>query len=151
MIAEAKQLEGLGRLLKAAGVKPAGTEQLIRDHLQEMYSDAKLQHAEITAMVRALEDELVELRHSQTLSVSEIRIATDLMRREVEVSNITLLPLLRAAKKGLVLFAVLQFAILAVLLSTVGRDMFHWPNLDLTMLAAEPATQPAQQPSAPSK
>jgi hypothetical protein len=151
VIAEAKQLEGLGRLLKAAGVKPAGTEQLIRDHLQEMYSDAKLQHAEIQAMVRALEEELVELRHSQALSVSEIRIATDLMRREVEVSNITLIPLLRAAKKALVLFAVLQLAVFAVLLYTVGRDMVRWPNLDLTMVAAEPTTQPAQQPSAPSK
>lgn len=151
MIAEAKQLEGLGRLLKAAGVKPAGAEQLIRDHLQETYSAAKLQHAEIQALVRALEEELIELRHSQALSVSEIRIATDLMRREVEVSNITLLPLLRAAKKSLIFFAILQLAIFAALIFIVGRDLIRWPNPELTTQTSERTTQPVQQPSTPSK
>lgn len=151
MIAEAKQLEGLGRLLKAAGVKPAGAEQLIREHLQEMHSDAKLQHAEIRAMVRALEEELVELRHSQALSVSEIRIATDLMRREVEVSSITLIPLLRTGKRSLILFVVLQLAVFAVLMSTVGRDLIRWPNLDLTMFIAERTTQSVEPPVVPSK
>lgn len=151
MIAEAKQLEGLGRLLKAAGVKPAGAEQLIRDHLQETYSDAKLQHAEIQALVRALEEELIELRHSQALSVSEIRIATDLMRREVELSSITLLPLLRAAKRSLIFFAILQLAIFAALISIVGRDLIRWPNPELTTQTSERTTQPAQQLPTPSK
>lgn len=151
MIAEAKQLEGLGRLLKAAGVKPAGAEQLIRDHLQETYSDAKLQHAEIQALVRALEEELIELRHSQALSVSEIRIATDLMRREVELSSITLLPLLRAAKRSLIFFAILQLAIFAALISVVGRDLIRWPNPELTTQTSERTTQPAQQLPTPSK
>jgi len=151
VIAEAKQLEGLGRLLKAAGVKPAGAEKLIRDHLQETYSDAKAQHAEIRAMVAALEEELIELRHSQALSASEIRIATDLMRREVEVSGITLVPLFRSAKKTLILFAVLQLAIFAVLISIVGRDVIRWPNFELTTQTSEQTTQPVQPPSTPSE
>lgn len=149
MIAEAKQLEGLGRLLKAAGVKPAGAEQLIRAHLDELHSDAKLQHAEISAMVRVLEDELIELRHSQAHSVSEVRIAADLMRREIEVTSIMVMPILRAAKRTIILFAVLQIVIFALLMSTIGRETLRWPNIDLTMFTAEPATRPAQQPLAP--
>lgn len=151
MIAEAKQLEGLGRLLKAAGVKPAGAEQLIRTHLDELHSDAKLQHAEISAMVRALEEELIELRHSQAHSVSEVRIATDLMRREIEVVSIMVIPMLRAAKRTIIFFAILQIVIFGVLMSTIVGDTLRWPNIDLTMFSAEPAARTAQQPMVPPK
>jgi len=151
VIAEAKQLEGLGRLLKAAGVKPAGAEQLIRTHLDQLHSDAKLQHAEISAMVRALEGELIELRHSQAHSVSEVRIATDLMRREIEVVSIIVIPMLRAAKRTIIVFAILQIVIFGVLMSTIGRDTLRWPNVDLTMFTAEPAARAAQRPMVPPK
>ena len=36
MTAKVKQFEGLGRLLKAAGVKPASAEQMIREHLDSI-------------------------------------------------------------------------------------------------------------------
>lgn len=151
MIAEAKQLEGLGRLLKAAGVKPAVAEQLIQTHLDELHSDAKLQHTEISEMASALKEELIELRHSQSQSVSEVRIATDLMRREIEAISITVLPILRAAKRTIILFAILQIVIFGVVMSTMGRNSLRWPNIDLTMFAAEPAAGTAQKPLAPPK
>lgn len=143
MIAEAKQLEGLGKLLKAAGVKPAGTEQMVRDHLHDIQHDATQQHAEILNAMRAVSEDLVVLQQNHSSSFAEIRMAAELMRREVEVSSIVFLGTLRWAKSGLILLILMQLGIFAVLFSTVGRDLIRWPTV-----AAAPSKQTPMAPLA---
>lgn len=138
MITETKQLEGLGKLLKAAGVKPAGTEQMVREHLHDMQQEATQHHAEMVNMVRTVKDELIELRHNHSLALAEIRIATDLMRREVEASSMSIMRTLRLAKAGMVLLMLMQLGIFAILVSTNSRDLT--PNPTASEAAAEPAS-----------
>ncbi|MEY4574578.1 MAG: hypothetical protein RL251_700, partial [Pseudomonadota bacterium] len=59
MTSDRKKLEGLGKLLKAAGVKPSGAEAMVRDHIDEIQADARHHHAELIASVKALKEELV--------------------------------------------------------------------------------------------
>jgi hypothetical protein len=64
MSTDSKKLEGLGKLLKAAGVKPAGAEAMVRDHIKDIKADARHHNAELIESVNALKEELVELQHN---------------------------------------------------------------------------------------
>jgi hypothetical protein len=123
MTSNTKQLEGLGKLLKAAGVKPAGAEAMVRDHLDEIQGDTRHYHAELIASVKKLETELVELQHNHASSVSEIRMATDLMRREIEARSISFDQTLKIAKFVLIILVALQVIVLASLQTTIGSKM----------------------------
>lgn len=150
MIAETKQLEGLGKLLKAAGVKPAGTEQMVREHLHDMQQEATQHHAEMAHMVRTVKDELIELRHSHSLALAEIRMATDLMRREVEASSMSFMRTLRLAKAGMILLMLMQLGIFAILVTNNGRDLTRMPMVAETAAQPAPAislTSPVQVPT----
>lgn len=155
MTTDTKQLEGLGKLLKAAGVKPAGAEAMVSNHLDEIQDDARQYHSELIASVKALEEELVELRHHHASSVSEIRMATDLMRREIEARSISFDQTLKLAKFVLILLVALQVMVLVSLQSTLGSntpDMGSFvPALETAREApaAEPASAPAPAPTSP--
>lgn len=123
MTTDTKQLEGLGKLLKAAGVKPAGAEAMVSNHLDEIQDDARQYHAELVASVKALEEEMVELRHHHASSVSEIRMATDLMRREIEARSISFDQTLKLAKFVLLVLVALQVIILVSLPTSIGTKM----------------------------
>ena len=123
MSTDNKKLEGLGKLLKAAGVKPAGAEAMVRDHIDEIQADARHHHAELIASVKALKDELVELQHNHASSVSEIRMATDLMRREIEMRSLAFGRTLRLAKFVLIILVALQVIILVGLHTTIGSNL----------------------------
>jgi hypothetical protein len=110
-------------LLKAAGVKPAGAEAMVRDHLDEIQGDTRHYHAELIASVKKLETELVELQHNHASSVSEIRMATDLMRREIEARSISFDQTLKFAKFVLIILVALQVIVLASLQTTIGSKM----------------------------
>ncbi len=88
MTTDNKKLEGLGKLLKAAGVKPAGAEAMVRDHIQDIQADAHHHHAELIASVKAVKEELVELQHNHASSASEIRMTIELMRHEIEARSV---------------------------------------------------------------
>lgn len=123
MTTDMKKLEGLGKLLKAAGVKPAGAEAMVRKHLDEVQDDARHYHAEFIASVQALEEQLVELQHNQASSISEIRMATDLMRREIETRSIAFGRTLQRAKFALIILVALQIIILVGLHMANGGNM----------------------------
>lgn len=162
MTADTKQLEGLGKLLKAAGVNPSGAEALVRDHLGEIQDDARQHHAELIASVKVLEAELIELRHNHASSVSEIRMATDLMRREIEARSISFDQTLQLAKFVLIVLVSLQVVVIVSLQSTVNSPM---PDISRFIpaietnhepVAREPTSVPAPAPNsspqgAPSK
>ena len=150
MTAKVKQLEGLGRLLKAAGVKPASAEQMIREHLDSIQDGTQQRHAEIVKTVRALEKELVELRQSHSLSVSEIRMTTDLIHHEFEANSIVVAQILRHAKAWIAIIVLIQIAILSILLVTAASDS-RWFDFGSTpatvkspMKAGIPTAAPAQ-------
>lgn len=136
MTSNMKKLEGLGKLLKAAGVKPAGVEAMVRDHIDEMQADARQHHAELIASVKALKEELVELQHNHASSVSEIRMATDLMQREIEMRSLAFGRTLRIAKFVLIIVAVLQVILLVRLYTTTGSSL---PDLGRFIPASETA------------
>lgn len=142
MTADTKQLEGLGKLLKAAGVKPSGVEAMVRDHLDEIQDDARQHHAELIAAVKILEAELIELRHHHASSVSEIRIATDLMRREIEGRSITFDQTLHLAKFVLIVLISLQIMVIVSLQSTMSSS-----TEDISSII--PAIETAYEPEAP--
>ncbi len=153
MTTDMKKLEGLGKLLKAAGVKPAGAEAMVRDHIDEIQGDARHHHAELIASVKALKDELVELQHNHASSVSEIRMATDLMRREIEARSVAFGRTLQIAKFVLIIVAVLQLVLLVSLYTTMGSSL---PDLGRFIPASEtsndvqapsPASIPAPTPT----
>ena len=149
MTTDTKQLEGLGKLLKAAGVQPAGAEAMVRDHLDEIQDDARQYHSELIASVKALEEEMVELRHHHASSVSEIRMATDLMRREIEARSISFDQTLKLAKFVLLVLVALQVIILVSLQPTLVSNM---PNISDFIPALEasdeaPAAEPARAPT----
>jgi len=153
MTAKVKQLEGLGRLLKAAGVKPASAEQMIRAHLDSIQDGTQQRHVEIAKTVRALEEELVELRQSHSLSVSEIRMTTDLIHHEFAANSIVVVQMLRNAKAWITIIVLIQIAILSVLLATAASDM-QWLDFGSTpatvkspMKAGIPTAAPAQTKS----
>lgn len=150
MTAKGKQLEGLGRLLKAAGVKPTGAEQIIRTHLDKIQYDAGQQHSEIVETVRVLQDELVELRHNHSFSLSEIRAATDLMRNELEASSAVFTQTLRRAKAALAVIALIQIALLFILLATLDGDI-RLPNFGSAPVAGETPAQPGLPAPAPTQ
>jgi hypothetical protein len=153
MTTDLKKLEGLGKLLKAAGVKPAGAEAMVRDHLDEIQDDTRHYHAELIASVKALKEELVELRHNHASSVSEIRMATDLMRREIEARSVAFGRTLRLAKFVLIILVALQTIILVGLHTTIGINMpdirRFFPALETSseVQAPAPASVPAPTPS----
>ena len=136
MTSDMKKLEGLGKLLKAAGVKPAGAEAMVRDHIDEIQADARQHHAELIASVKALKEELVELRHNHASSVSEIRMATDVMRREIEARSVAFGRTLQIAKFVLIIVAVLQVILLVRLYTTTGSSL---PDLGRFIPASETA------------
>jgi hypothetical protein len=148
MTSEIKQLEGLGRLLKAAGVKPAGAEQMIREHLDSIQEDGRQQHAQIVETVRTLEQELVEFRHNHAFALAEIRIATDMMRRDVEASNWASSQTLRRSQAAIVLLIVMQIAIIAILFATSARDLIRWPESSSALFATNPPPETGPTPSA---
>ena len=150
MTAKGKQLEGLGRLLKAAGVKPTGTEQIIRTHLDKIQYDAGRQHSEIVQTVRLLQEELAELRHNHSLSLAEIRTATDLMRNELEASSTGFIQSLRRAKAALATIVLIQIAILIILLATLDGDI-RLPNFGSAPVAAKSPAHPGLPAAAPTQ
>ena len=123
MTSDMKKLEGLGKLLKAAGVKPAGAEAMVRDHIDEIQTDARQHHAELIASVKALKEELVELQHNHASSVSEIRMATDVMRREIEARSVAFGRTLQIAKFVLIIVVALQLILLVSLHTTTGSSL----------------------------
>jgi hypothetical protein len=143
MTSDMKKLEGLGKLLKAAGVKPAGAEAMVRDHIDEIQADARHHHAELIASVTALKDELVELRHNHASSVSEIRMATDVMRREIEARSVAFGRTLQIAKFVLIIIVALQIVLLVRLYTTTGSSL---PDLSRFIPASETANS-VQAPS----
>ena len=136
MTSDIKKLEGLGKLLKAAGVKPAGAEAMVRDHIDEIQADARQHHAELIASVKALKEELVELQHNHASSVSEIRMATDVMRREIEARSVAFGRTLQIAKFVLIIVAVLQIVLLVGLYTATGSSL---PELSRFIPASETA------------
>lgn len=136
MTSDIKKLEGLGKLLKAAGVKPAGAEAMVRDHIDEIQADARQHHAELIASVKALKEELVELQHNHASSVSEIRMATDVMRREIEARSVAFGRTLQIAKFVLIIVAVLQIVLLVRLYTATGSSL---PELSRFIPASETA------------
>ena len=142
MTADMKKLEGLGKLLKAAGVKPAGAEAMVRDHIDEMQADARHHHAELIASVKALKEELVELQHNHASSVSEIRMATDVMRHEIEARSVAFGRTLQIAKFVLIIVVVLQIVLLVSLHTTTGSNL-----LDLSHFI--PASETSNDVQAP--
>lgn len=136
MTSDMKKLEGLGKLLKAAGVKPAGAEAMVRDHIDEIQADARHHHAELIASVKALKEELVELRHNHASSVSEIRMATDVMRREIEARSVAFGRTLQIAKFVLIIVAALQVILLVGLYTATGSSL---PDLSRFIPASETA------------
>ena len=136
MTSDMKKLEGLGKLLKAAGVKPAGAEAMVRDHIDEIQTDARQHHAELIASVKALREELIELRHNHASSVSEIRMATDVMRREIEARSVAFGRTLQIAKFVLIIIVALQIVLLVPLYTTTGSSL---PELGRFIPASETA------------
>ena len=136
MTSDMKKLEGLGKLLKAAGVKPAGAEAMVRDHIDEIQADARQHHAELIASVKALKEELVELRHNHASSVSEIRMATDVMRREIEARSVAFGRTLQIAKFVLIIIVALQVILLVGLYTATGSSL---PDLGRFIPASETA------------
>ena len=134
MTTDMKKLEGLGKLLKAAGVKPAGAEAMVRDHIDEIQADARHHHAELIASVKALKEELVELQHNHASSVSEIRMATDVMRREIEARSVAFGRTLQIAKFVLIIVVALQVILLVGLYTTTGSSL---PDLSHFIPASE--------------
>ena len=134
MTSDMKKLEGLGKLLKAAGVKPAGAEAMVRDHIDEIQADVRQHHAELIASVKALKEELVELRHNHASSVSEIRMATDVMRREIEARSVAFGRTLQIAKFVLIIIVALQVILLVGLYTTTGSSL---PDLGRFIPASE--------------
>ena len=123
MSTDNKKLEGLGKLLKAAGVKPAGAEAMVRDHIKNIQADTRHHNAELIASVKALKEELVELQHNHASSVSEIRMTTELMRREIEAHIISFGRTLLLAKFVLIILVALQIIILVGLHTTIGSNI----------------------------
>lgn len=134
MSTDNKKLEGLGKLLKAAGVKPAGAEAMVRDHIKNIQADTRHHHAELIASVNALKEELVELQHNHASSVSEIRMTTELMRREIEAHSISFGRTLRLAKFVLIILVALQIILLVGLHTTTGSSL---PDLGRFIPASE--------------
>ncbi|GAA3728872.1 hypothetical protein GCM10022269_03130 [Sphingorhabdus rigui] len=150
MTTDMKKLEGLGKLLKAAGVKPAGAEAMVRDHIDEIQADARHHHAELIASVKALKEELVELQHNHASSVSEIRMATDLMRREIEMRSLAFGRTLRLAKFVLIIVVALQIILLVGLHTTTGSsllDLGGFIPASNDVQARAPASVPAPAPT----
>lgn len=143
MTSDMKKLEGLGKLLKAAGVKPAGAEAMVRDHIDDIQADARHHHAELIASVKALKEELVELQHNHASSVSEIRMATDVMRREIEARSVAFGRTLQIAKFVLIIVVTLQVILLVSLHTTTGSNL-----LDLShFIPASEASNDVQAPT----
>jgi hypothetical protein len=142
MTSDMKKLEGLGKLLKAAGVKPAGAEAMVRDHIDEIQTDARHHHAELIASVKALKEELVELQHNHASSVSEIRMATDVMRHEIEAHSISFGRTLQIAKFVLIIVVALQVILLVSLHTATGSNL-----LDLSHFI--PASETSNDVQAP--
>ena len=138
-----KKLEGLGKLLKAAGVKPAGAEAMVRGHIDEIQADARQHHAELIASVKALKEELVELQHNHASSVSEIRMATDVMRREIEARSVAFGRTLQIAKFVLIIIVALQIVLLVRLYTTTGSSL---PELGRFIPASETANSVQASP-----
>jgi hypothetical protein len=143
MTSDRKKLEGLGKLLKAAGVKPSGAEAMVRDHIDEIQADARHHHAELIASVKALKEELVELQHNHASSVSEIRMATDVMRREIEARSVAFGRTLQIAKFVLIIVVALQVVLLVSIHTTTGSNL-----LDLSHFI--PASETSNDVQAPS-
>ena len=142
MTSDMKKLEGLGKLLKAAGVKPAGAEAMVRDHIEEIQTDARQHHAELIASVKALKEELVELRHNHASSVSEIRMATDVMRHEIEARSVAFGRTLQIAKFVFIIVVTLQIILLVSIHTTTGSNL-----LDLSHFI--PASETSNDVQAP--
>lgn len=150
MTTDMKKLEGLGKLLKAAGVKPAGAEAMVRDHIDEIQADARHHHAELIASVKALKEELVELQHNHASSVSEIRMATDVMRREIEARSVAFGRTLQIAKFALIIVVALQVILLVSLYTTMGSSLGRFIPASETsndVHAPAPASIPAPTPT----
>lgn len=136
MSTDNKKLEGLGKLLKAAGVKPAGAEAMVRDHIKNIQADARHHNAELIASVKSLKEELVELQHNHASSVSEIRMATDVMRREIEARSVAFGRTLQIAKFVLIIIVALQVVLLVCLYTATGSSL---PDLGRFIPASETA------------
>lgn len=142
MTSDRKKLEGLGKLLKAAGVKPAGAEAMVRGHIDEIQADTRHHHAELIASVKALKEELVELQHNHASSVSEIRMATDVMQREIEARSAAFGRTLQIAKFALIILVTLQVILLVSLHTATGSNL-----LDLSRFI--PASETSNDVQAP--
>ncbi len=143
MSTDSKKLEGLGKLLKAAGVKPAGAEAMVRDHIKDIKADARHHNAELIASVYALKEELVELQHNHASSVSEIRMTIELMRHEIEARSVASDRTLQIAKFVLIIVVALQVILLVSIHTTTGSNL-----LDLSHFI--PASETSNDVQAPS-
>ena len=148
MSTDSKKLEGLGKLLKAAGVKPAGAEAMVRDHIKDIKADARHHNAELIASVNALKEELVELQHNHASSVSEIRMTTELMQREIEAHSISFGRTLQIAKFVLIIVVALQVILLVSLHTTTGGSILI-PAFETSndVQAPAPKSVPAPAPT----
>ncbi len=150
MSTDNKKLEGLGKLLKAAGVKPAGAEAMVRDHIKDIKADARHHNAELIASMKALKEELVELQHNHASSVSEIRMTIELMRHEIETRSVASDRTLQIAKFALIIVVALQVILLASLHITTGSDLSRFIPASETsngVPAPAPKSVPAPTPT----
>ncbi len=150
MSTDNKKLEGLGKLLKAAGVKPAGAEAMVRDHIKDIKADARHHNAELIASMKALKEELVELQHNHASSVSEIRMTIELMRHEIEARSVASDRTLQIAKFALIIVVALQVILLASLHITTGSDLSRFIPASETsndVPAPAPKSVPAPTPT----
>ena len=73
--------------------------------------------------MKALKEELVELQHNHASSVSEIRMATDVMRHEIEARSVAFGRTLQIAKFALIIVVALQVILLVSLHTTTGSSL----------------------------
>ena len=151
MTTDNKKLEGLGKLLKAAGVKPAGAEAMVRDHIKDIQADARHHHAELIASVKALKEELVELQHNHASSVSEIRMTIELMRHEIEARSVAFGRTLQIAKFALIIVVALQVILLVSLHMTKGGDLSRFIPASETSNDVRAPTPTSSAQGAPAK
>lgn len=151
MSTDNKKLEGLGKLLKAAGVKPAGAEAMVRDHIKDIQADAHHHHAELIASVNALKEELVELQLNHASSVSEIRMAIELMRHEIEARSVASDRTLQIAKFALIIVVALQIILLVSLHITKGSDLSRFILASETSNDVQVPTPTSSAQGAPAK
>jgi len=123
---------------------------MIREHLDSIQDGTQQRHAEIVKTVRALEEELAELRQSHSLSVSEIRLTTDLIHHEFEANSIVVVQMLRHAKAWIAIIVLIQIAILSIMLVTAASNT-RWLDFGSTPVTVKSPMKAGMPTAAPAK